>query len=57
MAKMKVLTLERLNEFVTECKALFASQSAVAKNDADIETHVLNIDYENNLAFDTSEIV
>lgn len=57
MAKMKVLTLERLGEFLTECKALFASQSAVTENDRDIETYVLNIDYENNLAFDTSEIV
>lgn len=57
MAKMKVLTLERLREFVTECKALFASRTAVAANDRDIETYVLNIDYENNLAFDTSEIV
>ena len=57
MAKLKVASLERLSEFLTECKALFASQSEVAENDADINTYVLNIDYENNLAFDTTEIV
>ena len=57
MAKMKVATLAKLGEFLTECKALFASQTEVEQNDSDINTYVLNIDYENNLAFDTSEIV
>lgn len=54
---MKVATLERLSEFLTECKALFASQTEVDANDADINTYVLNIDYESTLAFDTTEIV
>lgn len=54
---MKVATLERLNEFLTECKSFFASKTEVSENDIDIEAHVLNVDYENNLKFDTSEIV
>ena len=54
---MKLATLDSLNTFLTNCKALFASQTEVAQNDADIDDYVLNIDYENNLAFDTSEIV
>ena len=53
---MKVLTLSKLSEFLTECKALFASQTEVAANDTDIETHVLNVDYT-QIEFDTSEIV
>ena len=53
---MKVATLERLGEFLTQCKALFASQTEVTENDTDIETHVLNVDYS-RLEFDTSEIV
>lgn len=53
---IKFLTLQRLSEFLNECKALFASQTEVLKNDADIDTYVLNIDYS-ELEFDTSEII
>ncbi len=56
---MKIITLERLGEFLTKCRALFASQTEVAENDEDIETYVLNITdiwYEEHLKFDTSEI-
>ena len=54
---MKVATLERLNEFLTECKSFFASQTDVAEIDTDIDTYVLNVDYDNNLKFNTDEIV
>lgn len=53
----KVMTFPRLSEFIEKCKTLFAPHSEVADNDINIETYVLNIDYENNLAFDTSFIV
>jgi hypothetical protein len=56
MAKMKVVTLERLKEFLMACKALFASQTEVSQNDTDIDTYVLNIDYT-QIEFDTTEIV
>ena len=54
---MKIATLDNLVTFLANCKTLFATQTEVAENDADINTYVLNIDYENDLAFDTSEIV
>lgn len=57
MAIMKVATLDRLGEFLAECKEMFASQTEVNKNDSDIDAYVLNIDYEKTLAFNTSEIV
>ena len=60
MAKMKLATLDRLSEFLTECKSYFATQTEVAENDSDIETYVLNIDdtwYNDNLKIDTTEIV
>lgn len=53
---MAVATLARLGEFLTECKALFASQTEVEENDTDINTYVLNVDYS-QIEFDTSEIV
>ena len=55
--KIKVATPSILSEFLTGCKDLFATQSEVSQNDADIGTYVLNIDYEKELAFDTDEIV
>lgn len=57
---MKVITLEKLSEFLAKCKELFATKTEVDTNDADIEDYVVNIAddwYENNVAFDTSEIV
>ena len=54
---MKVATLARLGEFLIECKALFASQTETEQNDINIENYVLNIDYENTLAFNTNQIV
>lgn len=56
---MKIATLDNLSTFLTNCKALFASQTEVEANDDDINTYVLDVKawYENNMAFDTSEIV
>ena len=54
---MKVVTLARLGEFLNECKALFASQVEIEENDANINSYVLNIHYENTLAFNTEEII
>lgn len=56
---MKIATLDSLSIFLTNCKALFASQTEVEANDDDINTYVLNVEewYKNNVAFDTSEIV
>lgn len=52
-----VITLERLNEFLNECKKIFAPYSQVEENDINIEKYVLNIDYKNDLAFDTDFII
>ena len=56
---MKIATLDNLSTFLKNCKALFASQTEVEANDDDINTYVLDVKawYENNMAFDTSEIV
>lgn len=57
---MKIITLEKLSEFLAKCKELFATKTDVDANDADIENYIVNIAddwYETNLAFDTSEIV
>ena len=57
MAKMKVATLERLGEFLTECKALFASQTDVAEvngktvdkiNQFDLQSSVEDLEYNEN---------
>ena len=53
---LKIATLEKLGEFLSECKAIFASQVEVDENTSDISTHLLNIDYS-QIEFDTSEIV
>ena len=57
--KIKVATPEILGEFLVGCKELFASQDEVNQNDSDINNYVLDIAdwYNNNLAFDTDEIV
>ena len=54
---LKTITLSKLGEFLTECVSLFAPKTQVENNDINIETYVLNIDYENTLAFNTSQIV
>ena len=54
---LKILTLSRLGEFLTECKKIFASQIETTANTLDINEHLLNIDYESALWFDTSEII
>lgn len=53
---MKIITLERLNSFLTQLKALFATKTDVDSIEADTDTYVLNVDYS-LIAFDTSEIV
>ena len=46
-----------LSTFFTQLKGLFATKVAVAEVEADTDTYILNIDYENTLAFDTTEII
>jgi hypothetical protein len=57
--KIKVATPEILGEFLTGCRDLFASQNVVNQNNVDINDYVLDVSdwYDNNLAFDTNEIV
>ena len=53
----KFLNLNGLTTFFNQLKTIFAPKSEVAAVEADTETYVLNIDYANTLAFDTTEIV
>lgn len=53
---LKVLTLEKLNEFLNHCKNIFATQTEVSESTTDINNHLLNVDYS-ELEFDTLEIV
>ena len=53
----KFLNLTGLTTFLNELKKIFASTAEVSQIEADTDIYVLNIDYENTLAFDTKEIV
>jgi len=55
--KLKVTTLNNLIEILSLMAAAFGSKELAAKHRNALETYVLNIDYENTLAFDTSFIV
>lgn len=53
----KFLNLNGLTTFLNQLKQIFATEDEVAQVEADTDTYVLNIDYENTLAFDTKEII
>ena len=53
----KFLDLNGLTTFYNKLIDFFASATEVAEVEEDTENYVLNIDYENTLAFDTSWIV
>lgn len=61
MAKTYFISLDKMeNDFLPECKKLFADKFLVDQNDSDISEYVLEISeewYEENLGFDTSEII
>ena len=53
----KLITLRRLDQFLTLCKELFGEKLQVDENTENINTYILNIDYESELGFDVTEIV
>ena len=55
--EIRLITLERLDQFLTLCKDLFGGKLQVDENTENINTYILNIDYENELGFDVNEIV
>ena len=54
---MKILTLEKLIEFLELMKATFGEKTLTTKHREALNTYILNINYESALAFDTKEIV
>lgn len=56
MAK-QFLNKTGLSTFLTQLNGLFATKGDVAQVEADTDIYILNIDYENTLAFDTTEII
>lgn len=46
-----------LRTFLNQLKSLFATKESVMSVKQDTDTYILNIDYENTLAFDTTEII
>ena len=54
---MKVTTLNNLQEFLSQMKNLFGTKELYDKHRNALNTYVLNIDYENDLKFDTDLIV
>lgn len=53
----KYLNLGGLTQFLDGLRDLFATQSEVAELNETTNNYVLNIDYDKEIAFDTSEIV
>lgn len=53
----KFLNLTGLTTLLNQLKEKFSTKAEVSQVEADTDTYVLNIDYENILAFDTSEII
>lgn len=53
----KLITLRRLDQFLTLCRELFGEKLQVDENTENINTYILNIDYESELGFDVTEIV
>lgn len=54
---LEFLNLTGLTTFFNQLKQKFATTSEVSAVESDTDTYVLNIDYENTLAFDTREII
>ena len=53
----KFLNLNGLTTLLNQLKQNFASKDEMNNLEVDNDTYILNIDYENTLAFDTSWIV
>lgn len=53
----KYLGYTTLSYFLTKLKEIFGLKTTVVTQRETIDNHILNIDYENNLAFDTTYIV
>ena len=53
----KFLNLNGLTTLLNQLKEKFASKAEINNLEVDNDTYILNIDYENTLAFDTSWIV
>ena len=54
---MKVTTLDNLKEYLSLMKGVFGEKELAVKHREALNTYILNIDYENNLDFDTDLIV
>lgn len=52
-----IITLNNLKEFLTLAKSVFGLKSLATKHRTALDSYILNIDYENELAFDTDLIV
>ena len=46
-----------LSTLFNQLKQIVASKAEVAQVEEDTDTYVLNVDYDNTLAFDVSEII
>ena len=53
----KFLNLTGLTTLLTQLKEKFATKSEVIQVEEDTDNYVLNIDYESDLSFDTSELI
>lgn len=51
------LNLTGLTTLLNQLKQKYSSKAEVAAVAADTDIYILNIDYENTLAFDTTEII
>jgi Ni,Fe-hydrogenase I small subunit len=54
---MQFLDKQGLSTFLAQIKQIFSTKAEVAAVEYDTDTYVLNVDYENTLAFDTKEII
>lgn len=52
-----ITTLDNLKEFLTQGKSTWGLKSMATNHRTALDTYILNIDYESNLAFDTDLIV
>ena len=51
------LDLIGLTTLLKQLKQKYSSKAEISQLEEDTDTYVLNIDYENTLAFDTTEII
>lgn len=54
---MKVTTLSNLKEFLSLMRGVFGEKDLAIKHRDTLDTYILNVDYENNLSFNTDLIV